>query len=151
MRVTLGTGSLLGALLNPNATAARLLDAWPAGRFVLVTSAEQLLELGNAARRTPLRGLLVPATVARFINDLRELAQVITRLPVSEPGRPIGQPAGPMSQPGRPVGQPLPLAMAAVGRCDYLVSSDRQLLNLKKHGATHIVTALQLLETLYPE
>jgi uncharacterized protein len=136
MRVVLGTGSLLGALLNPNATAARLLDAWPAGRFVLVTSAEQLLELGNAARRPPLRGLLVPATVARFINDLRELAQVITRLPVAEPARPVGQ--------------PLPLAMAAAGRCDYLVSSDRQLLNLKKHGATHIVTALQLLDTLYP-
>ena len=142
MRVVLGSGSLLGALLNPNATAARLLDAWPAGRFVLVTSAEQLLELGNAARRPPLRGLIIPATVARFINDLRELAQVITRLPASEPGRPMGQP-------GRPMGQPLPLAMAAAGRCDYLVSSDRQLLSLKKHGATHIVTALQLLDTLY--
>jgi len=137
IRVVLGSGSLLGALLNPNATAARLLDAWPAGRFVLVTSAEQLLELGNAARRPPLRGLIVPATVARFINDLRELAQVITRLPVSEPGRPMGQ--------------PLPLAMATAGRCDYLVSSDRQLLSLKKHGATHIVTALQLLDTLYSE
>jgi predicted nucleic acid-binding protein len=144
MRVMLGSGSLLGALLNPNATAARLLDAWPAGRFVLVTSAEQLLELGNAARRPPLRGLIVPANVARFINDLRELAQVITRLPVSEPGRPMGQPGGPM-------GQALPLAMAAAGRCDYLVSSDRQLLSLKKHGATHIVTALQLLDTLYSE
>jgi predicted nucleic acid-binding protein len=136
MRIALGSGSLLGALLNPNATAARLLDAWPAGRFVLVTSAEQLLELGNAARRPPLRELLVPATVARFINDLRELAQVITRLPMAEPGRPTGQ--------------PLPLAMAVAGRCDYLVSSDRQLLSLKKHGATHIVTALQLLDTLYP-
>jgi predicted nucleic acid-binding protein len=137
MRVVLGSGSLLGALLDPNAAAARLLDAWPAGRFVLVTSAEQLLELGNAARRPSLRGLLVPATVARFIDDLRELAQVITRLPVSEPGGPTGQ--------------PLPLAMAAAGKCDYLVSSDRQLLNLKKHGATHILTALQLLDSLYPE
>jgi uncharacterized protein len=148
MRVVLGSGSLLGALLNPNATAARLLDAWPAGRFVLVTSAEQLLELGNAARRPPLRGLLVPATVARFINDLRELAQVITRLPMADPV-PAGDSALASRSVGRPMGQPLPLAMAVAGRCDYLVSSDRQLLSLKKHGATHIVTALQLLDTLY--
>jgi uncharacterized protein len=129
MRVVFGTGSLLGALLNPHATAAQLLDGWPAGRFVLVTSAEQLLELGAVARRPTLRNLIVPTTVARFINDLRELAEVITRLPVSDP---------------------LPLSMAALGKADYLVSGDRQLLNLKKHGVTHIVTPLQLLEAFQP-
>lgn len=110
-RVVLDTNVLLSGLINPQGMPASILTAWHRRRFELVTSAEQLLELGNVARRPALRVRIVPATVAQFIDDLRELALVVQRLSA----RTLAP---------DPADNFL-LAMAAVADADFLVSGDR--------------------------
>jgi uncharacterized protein len=135
MRVVVDTNILLSTLINPHGLPAKIIDAWTYGRFELVTSGEQLLELGEVARRPALRAMIVPAKVGRFINDLRELAEVATDLPH------VDRSSDPADN--------FLLAMAEAGRADNLVSGDkRHVLSLKKHGRTHIVTARQMTAVL---
>jgi len=135
MRVVVDTNILLSALINPHGPPAKLVDAWRSQRYTLVTSAEQLIELGEVARRPVLRKFIVPARVGAFINDLRELAEVLVRLPR------IDRAVDPDDN--------FLLAMAEAGRADYLASGDkRHVLALKRHGNTHIVTARQLIAVL---
>lgn len=137
MRVIVDTNILLSALINPHGLPAQLMDAWRSARFQLITSQEQLLELGEVARRPALRKYIVPAQVGRFINDLRELAEVIVRLPhVDRSGDPADN---------------FLLAMAVASNADYLVSGDkRDVLALKSHGSTHIVTTRQMILVIDP-
>jgi putative PIN family toxin of toxin-antitoxin system len=137
MRVVVDTNILLSALINPRGLPAQLIDAWRAKRFVLVTSGEQLIELGAVARRPALRKYIVPARVGRFINDLRELAEVLRRLPQIDRSR-------------DPADNYL-LAMVEAVEAEYLVTGDkRDLLALESHGPTRIVTARELLKVLIP-
>lgn len=137
MRVILDTNILLSALINPHGPPAQLIDAWRTARFDLVTSRDQLLELGEVARRPALRKYIVPARVGRFINDLRELAEIVSRLPHIDRSRDPGD--------------NFLLAMAEASGADYLVTGDkRDLLVLETHGRTRIVTTRQLLAVLNP-
>lgn len=137
MRVIIDTNILLSALINPHGIPAQLIDAWRAARFDLVTSRDQLLELGEVARRQQLRKYIVPARVGRFINDLRVLAQILSRLPRIDRSRDPGD--------------NFLLAMAEASGADYLVTGDkRDLLVLKTHERTQILTARALLEILNP-
>jgi putative PIN family toxin of toxin-antitoxin system len=111
MRVVLDTNELLSGLINPQGTPAQLLVAWRAGRFDLVTAAEQLVELAAVSRRPVLRSRLAPAHVGRFINSLRELAYVVQRLPV------VARSSNPAEN--------FLLGIADVARADYLVSGDQ--------------------------
>jgi putative PIN family toxin of toxin-antitoxin system len=81
MRVVLDTNILLSALINRHGIPAQLIVAWRERRYDLLTSTEQLLELGGVARRPVLRARIIPSTVGRLIRDLRKLAEVFTRLP----------------------------------------------------------------------
>ena len=135
MRVIVDTNILLSALINPHGLPAQLIDDWRGARFQLVTSQEQLLELGEVARRPAVRKYIVPAHVGRFINDLRELADVIVRLPRVDRSRDPGD--------------NFLLAMAEASNAEYLVSGDkRDVLALKSHGPTHIVTTRRMLSIL---
>lgn len=135
MRVLVDTNILLSALINPHGLPAQLIDAWRGARCQLVTSRDQLLELGDVARRPVLRQYIVPAHVGRFINDLRELAEVIIRLPHVDRSR----------EPG----DNFLLAMAQASKAEYLVSGDkRDVLALKRHGSTHIVMTRRMLSIL---
>jgi len=137
MRVIVDTNILLSALINPNGLPAQLIDAWRGARFDLVTSRDQLLELGEVARRPELRRYIVPARVGRFINDLRELAEVLSRLPRVDRSRDPGD--------------NFLLAMAEASGAEYLVTGDkRDVLVLEMHNRTRIVTTRQLLAVLNP-
>lgn len=135
MRVIVDTNILLSALINPHGLPAQLVDAWRGARFELITSRDQLLELGEVARRPQLRKYIVPARVGRFINDLRALAEVASRLPKIDVSRDPGD--------------NFLLAMAEVSGADYLVTGDkRDVLVLKTRARTRIVTARQMLDVL---
>lgn len=137
MRVIVDTNILLSALINPHGLPAQVIDAWRGVRFDLITSRDQLLELGEVARRPHLRKYIVPARVGRFINDLRELAEVLSRLPRVDRSRDPGD--------------NFLLAMAQASGADYLVTGDKHdVLALEMHGRTRIVTARQLLAVLNP-
>lgn len=133
MRVIVDTNILLGALINPHGLPAELVDCWRTGRFALVTSREQLLELGEVARRPTLRKYVDVARAGRFISDLCELAEVLHRPPAAERNRDPDD--------------DFLLATAASVAADYLVTGDESdLLVLKSHGATRIVTARHWLQ-----
>jgi putative PIN family toxin of toxin-antitoxin system len=135
MRVVLDTNILLSALINPHGVRAELIVAWRDQRLALVTSIEQLVELGDVARRSVLRTRIVPARVGRFIHDLRRFAEVLRRLPQ-------------LDRSSDPADNFL-LAMAQVGKVDYLVFGDRRgVLALKTHGVTRLVRARELLKVL---
>jgi uncharacterized protein len=135
MRVVLDTNILLSALINPHGVPAELIVAWREQRFALLTSIEQLVELGEVARRPVLRARIVPARVGRFIHDLRRFAHVLARLPQ------IDRSTDPADN--------FLLAMGQVGKADYLVSGDRRgVLTLKSHGVTRIVSARELRKVL---
>jgi len=135
MRVVLDTNILLSALINPHGSPAKLIDAWRSGRFQLVTSQQQLTELGSVARREVLRKYVVPSRVGRFINDLRALAHVVERLP------PVDRSRDPADN--------FLLAMAETVEAEYLVTGDkRDVLVLQHHGSTRIVTPRELLSAL---
>ena len=135
MRVIVDTNILPSALINPHGLPAQLIDAWRGARFELVTSRDQLLELGHTARRPSLHKYLVPSRVGRFINDLRELAEVLIRLP------PVDR--------SRDPGDNFLLAMAEASKAEYLVTGDkRDVLALDVHGRTRIVTTRQMLVVL---
>jgi hypothetical protein len=135
MRVVLDTNILLSALINRHGIPAQLIVAWREGRYDLLTSTEQLLELGGVARRPVLRARIIPSTVGRLIRDLRRLAEVLTRLP--EVDR-LADPADNFL-----------LAMVEAGAADYLVSGDRRgVLDLGTHGVTQIIKAREFLTVL---
>jgi len=135
MRVVLDTNILLSALINPHGAPADIIVAWRERQFTLVTSVEQLVELGDVARRPVLRARIVPARVGRFIHDLRRFAVLLRRLPQ------IDRSPDPADN--------FLIAMAQLGKADYLISGDRRgVLVLKRHGATRIAPARELLKVL---
>ncbi len=135
MRVVLDTNILLSALINRHGIPAQLIEAWRERRYDLLTSTEQLLELGGVARRPVLRARIIPSTVGRLIRDLRKLAEVLTRLPE------VDRSADPADN--------FLLAMVEAGAADYLVSGDRRgVLDLGTHGVTQIIKAREFLTVL---
>jgi len=135
MRVVLDTNILLSALINRHGIPAQLIVAWRERRYDLLTSTEQLLELGGVARRPVLRARIIPSTVGRLIRDLRKLAEVLTRLPE------VDRSADPADN--------FLLAMVEAGAADYLVSGDRRgVLDLSTHGVTQIMKAREFLTVL---
>jgi len=135
MRMIVDTNILLSTLINPHGLPAQLIDAWRGARFELITSRDQLLEFGEVARRPELRKYVIPAGAGRFINDLRELATVLNRLPRVDRSRDPGD--------------NFLLAMAEASGANYLVSGGkRDVLALEIHDRTRIVTARQLLVVL---
>ena len=133
MRVILDTNLLVSALLNPRGVPAHVLDAWFESRYELLTSESQLEELRLVTRHPRVRRYIEPAMAGAMVNDLRHIAELLTELPNVEVS---DDPADNFL-----------LAMAEAGRADYLATGDkRDVLALKRHGPTRIVTAKRLLE-----
>ena len=133
MRVILDTNALVSALLTQDGVPARLLDAWFEGRYELLTSESQLEELRLVTRHPKVRRYIEPAMAGALVNDLRHFAEMLAGLPNVEVS---GDPADNFL-----------LAMAEAGRADFLATGDkRDVLALKRHGSTRIVTAKRLLE-----
>lgn len=133
MRVILDTNVMVSALLVPGSVPAQLLDAWFEGRFILLTSEGQLQELRRVTRHPRVRPYVEPAAAGSLVNDLRHFAELTTELPLLDVS------ADP--------GDNFLLAMATVGRADYLVTGDkRDVLALKRYGTTRIVSVKRFLE-----
>lgn len=81
MRLVVDTNVLISALLSATSLPARLMTFWREGRFVLVTSAVQVDEMMRVTRYPKLRERLSPALAGRLINELRDLAVVVSDLP----------------------------------------------------------------------
>lgn len=131
MRVILDTNILLSGLISPSGVPAKLIEAWLDRRFILVSHSIQLDELRDVSRRNKIRALVKPVEVGRMVNQIGVLADMPERLPPVEKSR-------------DPLDDFL-LALCEAGQADLLVTGDKNdLLSLKRHGSTRIVTAAQI-------
>jgi putative PIN family toxin of toxin-antitoxin system len=132
VRLVIDTNILISALLAGSSLPAHLVVLWREGRFDLLTSAGQLDELMRVTRYPKIRERLAPALAGRLINDIRDLAVLLTELPV-------------VSASPDPHDNYL-LAMASSGSADFLVTGDkRDLLALRLFEGTKIVTVRDFL------
>jgi putative PIN family toxin of toxin-antitoxin system len=132
VRLVVDTNILISALLAGTSLPAQLILLWREGRFDLLTSAEQLDELRRVTRYPKIRERLAPALAGRLINDIRDLAVLLTALPV-------------VTASPDPHDNYL-LAMAAAGSADFLVTGDkRDLLALRLFEGTKILTVREFL------
>lgn len=127
MRLVIDTNILVSALFTGHSLPAHLMMLWRDGRFELLTSPDQLDELMRVTRYPKIRERLAPALAGRLINELRDLAVIMKRLPS------VALCADPNDN--------YLLAMAASGAADFLVTGDkRDLLGLRLFEGTRIVT-----------
>jgi putative PIN family toxin of toxin-antitoxin system len=124
--VILDTNVLLSALHGEGSPPAKILDAWRAGRFGLVTSLEQIEEFRRAARYPKLAAHLPRGAVGKVVNELRLAEVLLRRL----------RRAGDAPDPG----DDYLLAMALAAGADLLVTGDKPLLGLKRVGHARIVS-----------
>jgi putative PIN family toxin of toxin-antitoxin system len=132
MRVVLDTNVLVSALLLKGSQPARLLAQWREGKFVLLTAREQLEELSRVTRYPRIRERVNTSLAGRLLNDLRDLAVVVSSLPKVEISP-------------DPYDDYL-LSIAQGGSAQYLITGDRRdLLGLKQHGGTTILSVTEFL------
>jgi putative PIN family toxin of toxin-antitoxin system len=124
--VVLDTNVLLSALRTDTSPPARILDAWRAARFELVTSVEQIEEFRRAASYPRLRSVLPRAAAGEVVNQLRAAEVVLERL----------RRAGDSPDPG----DEYLIAMAIAAGADFLVTGDRKILALRRVAETPILT-----------
>jgi uncharacterized protein len=134
MRLALDTNVLLSALLSSSSPPAQLFALWRNRVFELITSAEQIDEISRVTRYPRIRARLAPALAGRLVNQLRDLAIVVAKLPK-------------VDRSPDPDDNHL-LALAEAGGAQFLVTGDKQLLSLKLHKFTHIITPAALVELL---
>ena len=130
--MVIDTNILVSALLAATSLPAQLVVLWRAGRFDLLTTAEQLDELMRVTRYPKIRKRLAPAVAGRLVNDLRALAITLDRLCAVDAS-------------SDPDDNDL-LALAAAGSADFLVTGDKHdLLGLAVYEGTKIITVRDFL------
>jgi len=134
MRVVIDTNVLMSALMLASSPPAKVLVLWRNRRFDLLTSSQQLDEIARVTRYPKIRARLSPPLAGRLVNRIRELAITIDKLPK------INRSPDPDDN--------YLLALAEAGHADFLLTGDKSLLDLKRHKATRILTAANLLDLL---
>ncbi|HEY6390282.1 MAG TPA: putative toxin-antitoxin system toxin component, PIN family [Bryobacteraceae bacterium] len=128
MRVVLDTNILVSALLIQVGHPAAIYLAWQKGHFTLLTCTEQIDELKATLHKPTIAARIKPYKAGRLVNALKELTEIIGRLPRVE------RSPDPTDD--------FILALSEAGKADYLVTGDKSgLLALKRHHATRIVSA----------
>lgn len=135
MRLVIDTNIFISSLLASASLPAHLIVLWREGRFDLLSSADQLDELMRVTRYPKIRERLAPALAGRLINEVRDLAIVVTNLPV-------------VTVSSDPYDNYL-LALASAGDADFLLTGDkRDLLSLKVFEGTKIIAVRDFLVML---
>jgi putative PIN family toxin of toxin-antitoxin system len=134
MRVILDTNILLSALLSPRGAPAWLLDAWERKRFTLVASDALIAEFRDVAGRSFFKARLRASAAESLAAGLREFSYFCRRLP-----------SGPLAPDPK---DSYLLAMAEASQADFFVTGDKELLSLKRHKSTRIVTPAAMVGAL---
>jgi len=134
VRLVIDTNVLLSALMSAASPSAQLLALWRSRRFDLLTSAEQIEEIGRVTRYLKIRARISPALAGRMVNRLRDVALMVEKLPK-------------VDRSPDPDDNYL-LALAQAGNAQYLVTGDKPLLALKRHKSTRIITPAALIGLL---
>ena len=138
LRAVLDTSVLVSSVLVPNGVPARLLDAWRAQRFVLVTSPPLLAELKSTLSYPRLRRKypITDAQVDRLADALAGQGHLVAgKADVSRSGI-------------RDPNDEIILACAVDGEADVIVSSDLDLLTLRSYAEIPILKPREILAHL---
>jgi len=134
MRLILDTNILLSALLSPHGAPAKLLEAWERGTYTLVACSKLITELREVTARPFFRARLRESTFELLAAGLRDFSRFCRDLPAH-----VMAPDPKDSY---------PLALAEAGAADFLVTGDKELLALRQHKSTRIVTAAGMVDIL---
>jgi uncharacterized protein len=130
MKVVLDTNILISALISKTAAPHHIYQAWRDKRLIVLSCAEQLVEVREVTRRVAVALRIKPAEAGRLVNSLRDLALVVDDLPA------VKRSPDPKDD--------FILALADAGAARYVVTGDKSgLLALREHGGADIVTAAQ--------
>jgi putative PIN family toxin of toxin-antitoxin system len=140
IRVVVDTNVLVSGLVrrHPQAPPALVIEAWRAGLFDLAVSSHIMGEVERTLQDPYFQRRISPQQAARFI-DLLSLEA--TEVEVSEPVEAAAS---------HPEDDWI-LATAAIGEARYIVTGDRQLLDLGTYRGTAIISPRQFLGVLARE
>lgn len=137
MRVVVDTSVIVSGLISAKGSPALIISRWIQGEFTLLYSSATLAELEDVLNRTWLTERLAatPNRVPDFLRTVRMMGELV----------------GGYAQVGGVVRDPFDemfLACALLGRADYLVTVDKDLLVLRQYGQTHIMNPGEFLDKL---
>ncbi len=134
MRVILDTNILLSGILSPLGAPAKLLYAWERKIFTLVACDALIAEFRDVAGRPFFRARLRASVAELLAAGLRDFSFYCRDLP-----------PGPIARDPK---DSYLLAMAEAGQADFLVTGDKELLSLRRHKSTRIITPAAMIEIL---
>jgi putative PIN family toxin of toxin-antitoxin system len=134
MRLILDTNILLSALLSPLGAPAKLLDAWERKTFTLVACDALIAELRDVAGRPFFRSRLRASAAELLAAGLRDFSFFCQDLP-----------SGLIAPDPK---DSYLLALAEASQAEFLVTGDKELLSLREHKSTEIITLAAMIELL---
>lgn len=138
-RAVIGTNVLVSGVIAPHGAPRRILEAWHAGQFTLITSEAIIAEVTRVLHYPRIydRYNLTEDDVAAVVDSLRTEAEVVAGL---YEVRRSTDPADDMF-----------LACALEGRAEYVVSGDTHLLEIGFYHTVLVVTPRQFAAVLAAE
>ena len=128
--MVLDTNVLISAILGEFSLPGRALEAWYHRKFTPLSCMEQIEEVRRVSAYPHLAPRLPAFKVGRLINDLREVATMVTNLPLLDVST-------------DPFDNYL-LSLAQKGKANFLVTGDKaDLLGLDKFSAAKIIAVRQ--------
>lgn len=139
LRVVVDTNVLASGIVraNPAAAPSLVIDAWRAHLFQLISSDHILRELERTLDRPYFRQRITTDVIRSVIQLIREYGTVI------EPTIAVGGVASHAED-------DIVIATAVTAAARYLVTGDRQLLQVEQHRSVQIISAHDFLRVLLP-
>ena len=136
MRIVLDTNVLVSGLISHDLPPSELIEAWKGGRFSLLISPDQLLELQRVLSYERLQRFINPVQARSLIETIVAVAELVDqKLPTVD--------FSPDPEDNRII------AAALVGDADLIVSGDKtDLVQIEEVDGIAIVTPRQALEKL---
>ena len=134
MRAVIDTNVIVSGLLRSTGPPAATVTAGEGNVFLWITSPPLLAEVERVLRRPHIRRVVRDERIAKFLRDIQELATIVDpndRLDVS-----------------RDADDNRVLEAAIAGNANYIVTGDRDLLELRSYSGIRIVTPADFVKLL---
>jgi putative PIN family toxin of toxin-antitoxin system len=135
MRVVIDTNILIGALTKPGGSGARLLRVWRRGQIEVVTSDATLREAELVLGGRWLSRLASPEQVKELLDELRHRSVRVRASPLHDIQL-------------KDKGDRYLVEAAVAGDAGYLVTSDREVLQMRGYEGTEFLTPGEFVRVL---
>jgi hypothetical protein len=137
MRVILDTNIIVSGLISPHGPPAHIIAHWLDEDFKLLYTPDMLVELEDVLARAWLKEKMahVPNRIDEFLDAIAMLGELVMG---------YASVAGSVRDPF----DEMFLACAVLGRADYIVTGDKDLLLLVEYESTQILSPSRFLEVI---